>query len=85
MRDALTCVVLTATMTPMRKTQVYLPEEDLRALHRIAKSSKRTVASLVREAVRATWLAPERRGPVAVWAGPVRGGAMDHDSIYDER
>ncbi|MBN8609419.1 MAG: hypothetical protein J0L92_02455 [Deltaproteobacteria bacterium] len=71
-------------MTPMVKTQVYLEEKDLRALHRIAKSSKRTVASLVREAVERTWLTPERRGPVAVWSGPVRATAADHDSIYDE-
>jgi hypothetical protein len=69
----------------MRKTQVYLSDEDLRELHRLAASSKRSVASMVREAVQVVWLTPARRGPVAVWNGPVRRGASDHDSIYDER
>jgi Ribbon-helix-helix protein, copG family len=38
-------------MTPMTKTQVYLREEELEALHEVARRSGRSVAALVREAV----------------------------------
>lgn len=57
-------------MTPMVKTQVYLPEEELAALHRAAKRSGRSVAELVREAIRRVWLRSEERGPVGLWDGP---------------
>lgn len=33
-------------LTPMVKTQVYLPEDELKALHRVARRSKRSVADL---------------------------------------
>ena len=39
-------------MTPMVKTQVYLPAAELAALHRVAKAKKRRAADLVREAIR---------------------------------
>src|SRR5579883_2186243 len=45
------------TPMPMKKTQIYLPEDELRALHRIAHARRRGVADLVREAIRGTWLA----------------------------
>ena len=73
-------------MTPMIKTQVYLEEEDLAELHRVAKLRKRRVADLIREAVRVTWLRPkvsELPGPVSLWKGKARPG-RDHDTIYDE-
>jgi len=72
-------------MTPMVKTQVYLPEEELAALHRAAERSGRSVAELVREAVRRVWLRPEAQGPVALWSGPVKRTSVEHDSIYDDR
>jgi len=72
----------------MVKTQVYLPEEDLRALHREARRSKRSVAELIREAIRTVWLRPAGRstlpGPVALWDGEPKRPGRDHDSIYDE-
>ncbi|MFY9341995.1 MAG: CopG family transcriptional regulator [Planctomycetota bacterium] len=68
----------------MRKTQIYFPEPDLVALHRAAKKLGKSVAELVREAVRRTWLKPEPTGPIALWDGKARP-AIDHDSIYDER
>ena len=75
-------------LTPMVKTQVYFESEDLKALHRLARRSKRSVAELIREAVRATWLAPHEDaglpGPIALWMGEVRVPGSDHDSIYDE-
>lgn len=71
-------------MTPMTKTQVYLREDELEALHDVARRSGRSVADLVREAVRQVWLRPKGSGPVALWDGEVRRTSMDHDSIYDE-
>jgi len=71
----------------MTKTQIYFPPAELRALHRLAKESGRAVADLVREAVRVTWLLPRQaagRGPVAIWSGPFRGSAADHDAAFDE-
>ena len=59
-------------MTPMTKTQVYLREEELEALHEVAKRSGKSVAALVREAVRQVWLRPSSKGPVALWDGKPR-------------
>jgi len=73
------------SMTHMVKTQVYLPEEDLAELHRLAKRTGRSVAALVREAVREVWLRPSREdGPVALWDGRPGRTSIDHDIIYDE-
>ena len=77
-------VVSGVTMTPMVKTQVYLPENELRALHRVAKRKKRRVADLVRDAIRAQYLRGAPSGPVAVWDGPFAGSSADHDSAFDE-
>jgi hypothetical protein len=71
-------------MTPMTKTQVYFADEDLDALHKVAKKTKKPVAQLVREAVREVWLRPKADGPVALWTGPSRRSSAEHDSIYDE-
>lgn len=84
-QERLTCVTSPPNMTPMVKTQVYLPEEELAALHRAAKRTGRSVAELVREAIRRVWLQAERRGPVALWDGPPRRSSAEHDAIYDER
>lgn len=70
-------------MTPVTKTQIYLPEEDLRALHRVAKRSGKSVAELVREAIRRVWCRPTGEGPVGLWDGVPSRTSMDHDSIYD--
>ena len=71
-------------MTHMTKTQVYLRDEELRALHTVAKRSGRSVADLVREAVRRVWLRPDAQGPVALWDGPLSRTSVEHDHIYDE-
>lgn len=68
----------------MTKTQVYLRQEELDALHAVAERSGRSVADLVREAVRRVWLRDEAAGPVAVWDGPVARTSDDHDHIYDK-
>jgi len=72
----------------MIKTQVYFEEDDLKALHRVARRSKRSVAELIREAVKATWLRPASStrvpGPVALWSEEAAVSGSEHDSIYDE-
>lgn len=72
-------------MTYMIKIQVYLPEEDLEALRAAAQRSRRSVADLVREAVRRVWLRPAADGPVALWDGEPSGTSVEHDTIYDDR
>ena len=71
-------------LTHMIKTQVYLREEELEALHDVAERSGRSVADLVREAIRKVWLRPAADGPVGLWDGDPRRTSVDHDSIYDE-
>jgi hypothetical protein len=71
-------------MTPVTKTQVYLGEEELEALHAVAEQSGRSVADLIREAIRRVWLRARPEGPVALWDGPVARASVDHDHVYDE-
>ncbi len=70
-------------VTPVIKSQIYFPERDLAALHKAAKKAGKSVAEMVREAVRRTWLHELPEEPVALWDGKTRP-AVDHDSIYDE-
>lgn len=79
-----TGVIFNVNMTPMVKTQVYLRPEELDALHHVAARSGRSVADLIREAIRRVWLRPPSRGPVALWDGEPKRSSVDHDSIYDE-
>jgi hypothetical protein len=67
----------------MTKTQVYLGPEELEALHQVADRAGRSVADLIREAIRRVWLRPTDRGPVALWDGTPQRSSVDHDSIYD--
>lgn len=71
-------------VTPVTKTQVYFSAEQLEALHRVAKSEKRSVAELIREAVGRVWLRPSARGPVGLWDRRARRTSVEHDTIYDE-
>jgi len=68
----------------MVKTQVYLRQEELDALREIAARSGRSVADLVREAIRKVVLKPQASGPVALWDGEPRRTSIQHDSIYDD-
>jgi hypothetical protein len=79
-------VIDMVTMTPMSnmvKTQVYIPSDELKALHRIAKGRKMKVAE-VREAIRATHLRPKLTGPVGLFDGEIHRSSADHDSAFDE-
>jgi ribbon-helix-helix CopG family protein len=71
-------------MTHMEKTQVYLRSEELDALRKAAARSGRSVAELVRDAVRKVVLAAPTAGPVAIWDGEPKRTSIEHDSIYDE-
>jgi plasmid stability protein len=46
-----------------------VPKDELDALRAEAKRSGRSVAALVREAIRKVVLKPEASGPVALWDG----------------
>lgn len=82
----LTGVTLKVKLTPMAmtKTQVYLPDDELRELHRLARRRNRPVAELIREAVRTAWLQPRAKGPVALCDGLLRGTSEEHDAAFDE-
>jgi hypothetical protein len=68
----------------MQKTQVYLEAEELAALRKAAARSGRSMAELIRDAIRKTVLKPDIAGPVAIWDGQPKRTSHEHDSIYDE-
>jgi hypothetical protein len=68
----------------MEKTQVYLRKEELAALRKAAARSGRSLAEVVREAIRKAVLKPEAAGPVAIWDGEPKRPSTDHDSVHDE-
>ncbi len=71
-------------LTYMEKTQVYLRKEELEALRKAAARSGRSVADLIREAIRTVVLKPEASGPVAIWDGEPKRASVEHDSVHDE-
>jgi hypothetical protein len=71
-------------VTHMQKTQIYLRKEELEALRKVAACSGRSVAEVVRDAIRKVVLKPSTSGPVAIWDGEPKRGSIEHDSIYDE-
>ena|SRR5271166_951421 len=81
---ALTYVSCMAKLTYMEKTQVYLRKDELDALRKVAARSRRSVAALVREAVRKVVLMPAAEGPIAIWDGEPKRSSLDHDSVHDE-
>ena len=68
----------------MEKTQVYLRKEELAALREAAARSGRSVAEVVRDAIRKVVLKPQSVGPVAIWDGEPKRSSLDHDSVHDE-
>jgi plasmid stability protein len=67
----------------MEKTQVYLPKEELDALREAAARSGRSMAEIIREAIRQAVLKPQAAGPVAIWDGKPKRTSIDHDSVHD--
>jgi hypothetical protein len=80
----LTYVSFSSKLTYMEKTQVYLREEELDALRKAAARSGRSVADLIREAIRKVVLKPQATGPVAIWDGQPKRTSIEHDSVHDE-
>jgi Ribbon-helix-helix protein, copG family len=68
----------------MEKTQVYLRKEELAALRAAAARSGRSVAELIRDAIRKVVLKPHSGGPIAIWDGQPKRTSVDHDSVHDE-
>ncbi|HZP74811.1 MAG TPA: CopG family transcriptional regulator [Pseudolabrys sp.] len=68
----------------MEKTQVYLPKEELLELRKAAARSGRSVAELVRDAIRKVVLKSPTRGPVAIWDGRPKRSSVEHDSVHDD-
>src|SRR5215472_1452386 len=71
-------------VTYMEKTQIYLRKEELEALRKAAARSGRSIADLVREAIRKFVLKPQAAGPVAIWDGTPKRTSIEHDSVHDE-
>jgi plasmid stability protein len=68
----------------MEKTQIYLRKEELAALRKAAARSGRSVADLVRDAIRKVVLKPQSAGPVAIWDGEPKRTSLEHDSVHDQ-
>jgi hypothetical protein len=81
---SLTYVTLTTKVTHMEKTQVYLRKEELEALRAAAARSGRSVADVIREAIRKAVLKPATEGPVAIWDGEPRRTSVEHDTVHDD-
>ena len=80
----LTYVTYEPRLTHMEKTQIYLRKEELAALRQAAARSGRSVAEVVRDAIRRVVLRPSCAGPVALWDGAPKRTSMEHDSVHDE-
>jgi len=71
-------------VTYVKKTQIHLPKQEFDALRKVAARSGRSVAALVREAIRKVVLKPPATGPVAIWDGEPRRTSIEHDRVHDE-
>jgi ribbon-helix-helix CopG family protein len=80
----LTYVNILTKVTYMEKTQVYLRKEELEALRKAAARSGRSMAALIRDAIRKFVLKPETAGPVPIWDGVPKRTSIEHDSVHDE-
>ena len=72
-------------MTGVQTCALPISKEELKALREIAARSGRSVAEVVRDAIRKVVLKPQSTGPVAIWDGEPGRTSVEHDSIYDER
>jgi len=64
---------------------VYLRKGELDALRMATARSGRSVARLIRDAIRKIVLKPQAAGPVAIWDGEPKRTSIEHDSVHDER
>jgi len=68
----------------MEKIQVYVRKEELDELRKAAVRSGRSVAEVVRDAIRKDVRKPRAAGPVAIWDGEPKRTSIEHDSVHDE-
>ena len=68
----------------MERIQGYLRHEELDALRKAAAGSGRSVADLIRDAIRKVVLEPQAVGPVAIWDGEPKRASVEHDSVHAE-
>lgn len=68
----------------MEKAQIYLRKEEFEALRAAAARSGRSVAEVVRAAIRTVVLKPSAGGFVAIWDGEPKQSSIEHDSVYDQ-
>ena len=72
-------------MAPTRRAQILMEPEEYRRLRAIARERKTSVSSLIREAVRETFLAPEvEKGTVVEAILSMRLPIPDWDEVRDE-
>jgi metal-responsive CopG/Arc/MetJ family transcriptional regulator len=71
-------------MTHVENTQVSLHQEELEALRKASARSGRSVAELIRDAIRKTVLKPQKTLPVAIWDGELNRASVEHDSVHAE-
>jgi hypothetical protein len=76
--------ITTSNQHIMDKIQVRLSKEELDALRKAAARSGRSVAELVRDAIREIVLKPQAIGPVAIWDGEPKRTSFAHDTVHDE-
>jgi hypothetical protein len=69
----------------MAKIQVYLRREELANLREAAARSGRSVAQLVREAIRTVVPKSTAAGPVAIWDGEPKRPSIEHDRVHYEQ
>ena len=55
------------------------------ALRIAAARSGRSIAELIRDAIRKVVLTPQAAGPVAIWDGEPKRTSIAHDSVHDAR
>jgi hypothetical protein len=80
----LTYVSRTNKVTYMEKIEVYLPKEELDALRKAAARSGRSVADVVRGAIRKFALKTQAGAPLPIWDGEPRRTSIEHDTVHDE-
>ena len=61
------------------------PKEELDALRMAAAHSGRSIAELIRDAIRKIVLKPQAAGPVAIWDGEPKRPSIEHDNVPDAR
>jgi hypothetical protein len=65
----------------MEKIQFYLRKEELDALRKAAARARRSVADLIRDAIRKAVAQPQGEGPVALWNGVPKHTSAEHDGV----